>query len=94
MDLKKPSTRNASRGRKSTSPIDEYFAQIADDNRAPPALRVKAAIERGTLAGVRMSDNALYAMQIGTAFEAALQLYAGRFPPRQEPPQDYADADD
>ena len=75
--------------------IDEYFSKIADDNRAPSPLRVKAAIELGTLAGVRMSGNALYAMQLGMAFEAALELYARRFPPRQEPQheQGYADAD-
>ena len=57
---------------------------------------MKAAIELGTLAGVRMSGNALYAMQLVMAFEAALELYARRFPPRQEPQreQGYANADD
>jgi hypothetical protein len=76
--------------------IDEYMSQIADDVRAPPELRVKAAVELGTLAGVRMSGNALYAMQLGMAFEAALELYARRFPPRPEPQyeQEYTDADD
>ena len=57
---------------------------------------MKAAIELGTLAGVRMSGNALYAMQLGMAFEAALELYARRFPPLLEPQheQRYVDADD
>jgi hypothetical protein len=76
--------------------IDEYLSQVADDNRVPAPLRVKAALELGTLAGVRMSGNSLYAMQLGMAFEQALELYARRFPPREEfeSNRGYIDADD
>lgn len=61
--------------------IEDYFAEIAENNKVPPQTRVKAASELGTLAGIKAAGNYLYSMQLSIAYEHALEKYAKRFPP-------------
>ena len=60
-----------------------YLAGIADNSKVHPQVRVKAATELGVLAGIRAGGNWLYAMQLGIAYESALQNYERRFAPRE-----------
>jgi hypothetical protein len=73
------------------SGIDDYFAKVANDNKIAPPLRVKAATELGSLAGLAISGNALYLMQLRIAYETALEKYELRFPPRPPEELDYDD---
>jgi hypothetical protein len=69
--------------------IDDYFDKIAKDNGVSPLMRVKAATELGSLGGIGISGNALMLMQLRIAYEAALEKYELRFPPRE--PEDHED---
>jgi len=71
--------------------IDDYLSKIANDGKTAPPMRVKAASELGSLAGISLSGNGIFLMQLRIAYEAALSKYELRFPPRQpeEKPEDY-----
>jgi hypothetical protein len=71
--------------------IDDYFSKIANDNKIAPPMRVKAATELGSLAGLSISGNGLYLMQLRIAYKAALEKYELRFPPRQSEEQESKD---
>jgi hypothetical protein len=64
--------------------IDGYLAEISNDNKIHPAMRVKAATELGTMAGIRTAGRISMALQLHFAFEDALEEYSRRFPPRLE----------
>jgi hypothetical protein len=64
--------------------IDDYFSQVANDQSIQCALRVKAAIELGTLAGIKTAGRISMGMQLHFAYEDALEEYSRRFPPRDE----------
>ena len=49
-----------------------------------PALRVKAAIELGTMAGIKTAGRHSMGMQLHLAYEDALEEFSRRFPPRDE----------
>jgi hypothetical protein len=63
------------------SDIDDYLGQIANGEQYDCPTRVKAAIEAGTLAGVRLAGRIQFGLQLKFAFEDALMRYARRFPP-------------
>lgn len=64
--------------------IDDYFSQVANDSKMHPALRVKAAIELGTMAGIKTAGRHSMGMQLHLAYEDALEEFSRRFPPRDE----------
>jgi hypothetical protein len=64
--------------------IDDYFLQVANNDRLDCALRVKAAVELGSLNGLKASGRFFHGTQVHLAFEDALERYASRFPPRNE----------
>jgi hypothetical protein len=64
--------------------IDDYFSQVANDQTVNCALRVKAAVELGTLAGIKTAGRILFGLQLHLAYEDALEAYSRRFPPRDE----------
>ena len=64
--------------------IDDYLAQVADDQKVQCAVRVKAAIELGTMAGIKTAGRYSMGMQLHLAFEDALEQYSRRFPPGDE----------
>ncbi|MGY4282037.1 hypothetical protein ACVWXO_001257 [Bradyrhizobium sp. LM2.7] len=61
--------------------VDDYLAGVADNSNVSGQVRLKAASELGVLAGIRAAGNGLYAMQLGMAYESALQNYERRFAP-------------
>jgi hypothetical protein len=63
--------------------VDDYFAGVADDSKVHPQIRVKAAVELGTLAGIKAAGNYLMLMQLTMCYERALQIYERRFAPRE-----------
>jgi hypothetical protein len=63
--------------------IDDYFAGVADDSKVHPQIRAKAAVELGTLAGIKAAGNYLMFMQLTMCYERALQNYERRFAPRE-----------
>jgi hypothetical protein len=73
--------------------VDDYLAGIADNSKVSPQVRVKAAPELGVLAGIRAAGNWLYAMQLGIAYESALQNYERRFAPREPSDEQWHDVD-
>ena len=64
--------------------IDDYLSQISNNNKMHPAMRVKAATELGSMAGIRTAGRISMALQLHFAFEDALEEYSRRFPPRDE----------
>jgi len=67
--------------------IDDYFSEVANDQRVQCALRVKAAIELGTMAGIKTAGRISMGMQLHFAYEDALEEYSRRFPPRDHDEQ-------
>ena len=57
------------------SGIDDYFAQVSNDKTLHPMLRVKAAIELGTLIGIKTAGRLMMSMQM--SYEDALETYRG-----------------
>jgi hypothetical protein len=53
--------------------IGDYFSQVANDSKMHPALRVKAAIELGTMAGIKTAGRYSMGMQLHLAYEDALE---------------------
>jgi hypothetical protein len=64
--------------------IDDFFSQVANDSKMHPTVRVKAAIELGTMAGIKTAGRYSLGMQLHLAYEDALEEYSRRFPPRDE----------
>lgn len=64
--------------------IDDYLTQVSNDAKIIPALRVKAAIELGTMGGIKTAGRLSMGLQMHLAFEDALETYSRRFPPRDE----------
>jgi hypothetical protein len=70
------------------SDIDDYFGQIANGEQYDCQTRVKAAIEMGTLNGIKVAGRIQFGLQAKFALEDALMRYARRFPPPAPPPPD------
>ena len=64
--------------------IDDYLSQVANNQMVQCALRVKAAIELGTMVGIKTAGRYSLLMQLHYAFEDALEEYSRRFPPRND----------
>jgi hypothetical protein len=67
------------------SGADDYFLKVSNNSTVPCPIRVKAAIELGTFVGLRTGARVMQLMQVNIAYEAALQQYSLRFPPRHDP---------
>jgi hypothetical protein len=64
--------------------IDDYLSQISKDSKIHPMLRVKAATDLGTMAGIKIAGRLSMGMQLHLAYEDALEEYSRRFPPRND----------
>jgi hypothetical protein len=60
---------------------DEYYSGIVDDESAETSIRLKAAQELGTLAGISVAGQHQLAIQLRIATEDAIQRYAKQPPP-------------
>jgi hypothetical protein len=58
--------------------------QVSNDNKIHPTLRVKAATDLGTMAGIKVAGCYSMGLQLHLAYEDALEEYSRRFPPRDE----------
>jgi hypothetical protein len=65
--------------------VDEYLGQIANSEQCDCPTRVKAAVEVGTLYGLKLAGRMQRSLQVHLAFEDALERYARRFPPPEAP---------
>jgi hypothetical protein len=68
--------------------IQDYLSQVANDKKEMGPIRVAAAVEVGTLNGVKLAGRYSLGLQLQLAFEDALERYSKRFPPIPEPEQD------
>jgi hypothetical protein len=62
------------------SDIEDYLGQITNSEQYDCQTRVKAAIEAGTLNGIRVAGRIQFGLQLKFAFEDALMRYARRVP--------------
>ena len=62
------------------SDIDEYLGQVTNSQQYDCPTRVKAAIEMGTLNGLKLAGRIQLGLQLKLAYEDALERYARRFP--------------
>jgi hypothetical protein len=62
-----------------------YLSGIANDKKEDAKKRVAAAVELGTLNGIKTAGKYSLALQLQVAYEDAIEKYSKRFPPRQEP---------
>jgi hypothetical protein len=65
--------------------VHEYLGQIANSEQCDCPTRVKAAVEVGTLYGLKLAGRMQRSLQVHLAFEDALERYARRFPPPEAP---------
>lgn len=63
---------------------DAYYQDIVDNEDEETSLRIKAANELGTLAGIAVAGQHWLAMQLRMATEDAIQRYAKRAPAKQK----------
>jgi hypothetical protein len=68
--------------------ITDYLSKVANDKKEVGPIRVAAAVEEGTLNGVRLAGRYSLGLQLSFAFEDALERYAKRFPPAPELDED------
>jgi hypothetical protein len=71
--------------------IADYLSRVANDKKEVGPVRVAAAIEVGTLNGVKLAGKYSMGFQLQLAFEDALERYAKRFPsaPESDEEDDY-----
>jgi hypothetical protein len=61
----------------------DYLNRIAENDEFPCALRLKAAVELGTIEVMRVAARYQRLLQLNIAYDEALKRYAAKFPPSE-----------